>query len=74
MAYYVDNDGSIHQYRVGPCFTIELDNGTVLADPPPGEMFATEVSAKKYSDLIHELGSARAAKEAHREWLSKNGR
>jgi hypothetical protein len=71
MAYYVDRDGEVLRYRMGPCFTIELSNGAVLSDPPPGQMFATEKAALKYSDLLKELGDVEAAKASHAEWVRK---
>jgi hypothetical protein len=71
MAYYVDRDGVVLQYRLGPCHTLELSNGAIVNDPPPGQMFATEKAAQKYSDLLKELGDVEKAKAAHAEWVRK---
>ena len=73
MAYYVDGEGEVFTFRIKQPMKIELSNGVVLNDPPPGRMFAVERSAKKYARLLkEENGNAVIAAQRHQEWV-RNG-
>jgi len=71
--YYVSREGTIRLGRVHGPNEIKLATGEVLPDPPPGEMFATEKSASRFSELVKELGDFEAAKKAHIEWVRRRG-
>lgn len=72
MAYYVSKEGEVFTFRVNGPRSIKLSNGAVLPDPPPGKMFATEISANKYAELIRDHGLEEGAKR-HLEWVRHGG-
>ena len=68
MAYYVTGSGRVFTYEIHSPTTIKLSNGAILDDPPPGKMFATELSANKYAELVREFG-VEIARVKHIEWV-----
>lgn len=74
MAFYVSNEGELFGFKVLYRNKLELSNGAVIPDPPPGELFATEKSAKKYAALVKELGNPSTAKTAHSEWVRQGAK
>ena len=71
MPFYVDGDGKVFTFRIKQPMKIELDNGAVLDDPPPGRMFAVERSARKYAELLRNLEDPTEAAAEHQKWVRK---
>ena len=70
MAYYVTDEGEVLGFKIKHPMQIELSNGVVLPDPPPnGRMFAIERSARKYANLLKELGNREEAARVHLAWV-----